>query len=103
MKNKNCLNLLSLNVCGIRNRILYPEFKSLLSNYDIVCFTETKVDDLDIVEYNDYIFHFKNRKRLANYKSGGMALGYRKGLEKFIKPLETNCKFVFWFCVDKNL
>jgi len=32
-----------------------------------------------------------------------MALGYRKGLEKFIKPLETNCKFVFWFCVDKNL
>lgn len=45
--NRNCINILSLNVCGIRNKIVYPEFKSLLDNHDIVCLTEAKLDDCD--------------------------------------------------------
>ncbi|CAG2240499.1 unnamed protein product [Mytilus edulis] len=35
--------------------------------------------------------------------SGGIALGYRKYLEKYIKPIETECKFVYWFTIDKKV
>ncbi|VDI40569.1 Hypothetical predicted protein [Mytilus galloprovincialis] len=45
----------------------------------------------------------KNRHKLSNYRSGGIALGYRKYLEKYIKPIETECKFVYWFTIDKKV
>ncbi|CAC5372883.1 unnamed protein product [Mytilus coruscus] len=46
---------------------------------------------------------FKNRHKLSNHRSGGIALGYRKYLEKYIKPIETECKFVYWFTIDKRV
>ena len=39
-ENKNCINLLSFNVCGINNRLLYPEFRLLLKCFDLICLTE---------------------------------------------------------------
>ncbi|CAG2239764.1 unnamed protein product [Mytilus edulis] len=60
---------------------MYPEFITLLNNYDVVCFDETKLDDLDTVELDNFIFHFKNRKKYSNRKSGGIAFGYKRYLE----------------------
>ncbi|CAC5411896.1 unnamed protein product [Mytilus coruscus] len=70
--------------------------------YDIVCLTETKLDNLDIIEDKEFIFLYKNRKKISNYKSGGIALGYKKELENFIIPVETDSSFVFWFSVKKD-
>ena len=90
-------------MCGIRNKIIYPEFKSLINDYDIICFTETKLDDLDNLESDDFLFRYKNRKKVATYKSGGIAIGYKKCLHKFIKPIETDCQYVYWLNIDKQL
>ncbi|CAG2223100.1 unnamed protein product [Mytilus edulis] len=49
---------------------------------------------------DNYVFKYKNRKKFIN-KSGGIALGYKSYLEDFIKPIDTECKFVLWFSVDK--
>ena len=96
----NNLHLLSLNVCGLKTKLLYPEFQTLLNTFDIICLTETKLDDFDDLMLDNYVFKYKNRKKFIN-KSGGIALGYKSYLEDFIKPIDTECKFVLWFSVDK--
>ncbi|CAG2247197.1 unnamed protein product [Mytilus edulis] len=63
---------------------------------------QTKLDDLDEIQCNDFIFHHKNRKKFIN-KSGGIALGYKSYLESFIKPITTDCQFVLWFSIDKKV
>ncbi|CAC5384946.1 unnamed protein product [Mytilus coruscus] len=77
-KDYNNICLLSLNVCGIKQTLLYPEFESLLNDYDILYLTETKLDDLNEIHCKDFIFHHKNRKKFIN-KSGGIALGIGNG------------------------
>ena len=47
--NDNLLRIVCLNCCGIKTRLHYPEFRNLIQRYDIVCFVETKTDDIDII------------------------------------------------------
>ena len=59
-KNTNVLNekltLASLNVCGLKRRLMYPEFKKLVNKYDIFGAVETKLDVYDVIELENYIF-----------------------------------------------
>ena len=76
--NKNSdIKILSLNVCGVKHRLFYAEFQCLINKFDIVCFQETKLDDIDIIDCENFIFKYKNRKKISNYKSGGIAIGYK--------------------------
>ena len=78
---------------------MYPEFQSLLNNYDIVCFAETKIDDIDEINCDHFSFHYKNRKHLSTHRSECVALGFRDNLKNVIRPINTDCPFVFWFKV----
>ena len=40
------LKLLSLNVCGLLLKKGYPEFCDVIAEVDIVCLSETKLDEL---------------------------------------------------------
>ena len=62
-----------------------------------------KLDDLDILESDDFLFKYKNRQKLAAYKSEGIAIGYKKYLEKYVKPIETDCQYVYWLNIDKHI
>ena len=44
----------SLNVCGIKRKLLYPELCELISEYDLFCVTETKIDSYDIIALPGY-------------------------------------------------
>ena len=44
----SCLNIHVLNVCGLKSKLLCPDFLNLISQHDILVFTETKLDDVDI-------------------------------------------------------
>ena len=39
----------SLNVCGLKRRLMYTEFTDLGENYDIFCLSETKLLDTDVI------------------------------------------------------
>jgi hypothetical protein len=65
--NNNCINLLSLNCCGIKSRLQYPEFQNMIRNHDILCFVETKTDDLDVINFPGFKFILKNRKNNNYY------------------------------------
>lgn len=57
------LKIGTLNVCGIMNRIHYPEFTSLAHRFDLLCYTECKSDDHDTVSVDCYYFLGEARKQ----------------------------------------
>ncbi|CAG2227993.1 unnamed protein product [Mytilus edulis] len=74
-----------------------------IAEYDRAHRFETKLDDCDVINCDEFIFSFKNRHKITSHRSGGIALGYRKCLDKCIKTFDTECKFVYWFSVDKKV
>ena len=45
--------VLSLNVCGIKSKFSSVDFVDLMNKYDVICFTETKCDDVDMINAKD--------------------------------------------------
>ena len=50
------LTIGSINVCGLKRRAEYPEFSDILSKYDLLCVTETKLGQTDVVSVPGYTF-----------------------------------------------
>ena len=97
------LQIVCLNCCGIKTRLQYPEFGNLIQSYDIVCFVETKTDDVDLINFPGYKFKMKNRKKISNRRSGGIMVGYKESLDNYIDIVNTDSKYVLWFKCSKNL
>jgi hypothetical protein len=38
-----------LNVCGIKSKLLNPDFDLLIKSYDVLIFTETKTDNIFVI------------------------------------------------------
>ena len=58
------LRILSLNVCGLKSKLIIPDFSLLISKYDILCFLESKTDETDCKPdlIPGYTTYFNNRK-----------------------------------------
>jgi len=52
------LNILSLNVCGLKGKITTPEFPETINKYSIIEFQETKLDDTDFIQLNNFEMFF---------------------------------------------
>ena len=101
--NNDEINVLSLNGCGLKRRSQYPEFIELVKNYDILCFVETKTDDMDEIDLPGYYVKMKNRSKISRVKSVGIILAYKEHLSEYICPIETESKYILWFKINKNL
>lgn len=60
----------SLNVCGLKRRLNYPEFTDLINEHDTVCVIETKPDIFDINELNWERYLSQSKKQPTIRKSG---------------------------------
>ena len=49
------MSVISLNVCGLRSKLINGELVNTMKQYDIILLQETKTDDLDI-EYVESFF-----------------------------------------------
>lgn len=96
------LNLAVLNVCGLKTRSLYPEFQDLISEYDMFCVTETKLDSTDIITVNGYTFRSQPRKRRYIRKSGGIGVFVKDSMNKYVELIETDSDYVLWLKLRKN-
>ena len=56
---RNILKIGSLNVCGLKTRVKYPEFIRLVEEYSILCLSEIKVDEYDVFYLPNYTFFVK--------------------------------------------
>jgi hypothetical protein len=63
-----------LNVCGIKSKLVSPDFSNLVENYDILVFLESKTDKLDILDIpTDYDYFAKYWTKFKR-KSGGIVI-----------------------------
>ena len=67
------LKISHIDVCGLKSKLLSPEFETFLCSYDIIGISETKLCEEDIISFPGYNFFSKNRQTCTK-KSGG--LGY---------------------------
>jgi hypothetical protein len=49
----------------------------------MLCFVETKIDDLEEIEFPGFIIKMKNRFKLSRVKSGRIILGFNKKYCRF--------------------
>ena len=61
-------------MCGLKSKLNCPEFLTFLHSYDINCVQESRLDDLDKITVPGYKIFMHNRKKIARYRSGGIAL-----------------------------
>ena len=97
------INFLYLNECGLKPKLNIPEFNELIQTHDIVSCVETKLDDLDIVNVDNFVVVQKNRKQKVKRKSGGIAVMIRNNIYKHFEYVDTDCEYVLWFKLDKAL
>ena len=64
MNDLSNIKLLCLNVCGLKSKLLYPEFRELIESNDILVFVESKIDEYDILELpKGYLYFSKHRSK----------------------------------------
>ena len=56
----------TLNVRGLKRRLKYPEFVKLIRQYSILCVTETKIDESDIISAPNYTFFQSQELKNSN-------------------------------------
>lgn len=96
IKQLHNLAILSLNVCGIKGKLMSEEFRKLCRGYDILCMCETKCDDVDMVNVREEMLNigfdivYKNRSELSRFKSGGIIIAIQ------------NNNGLKWKCIKNN-
>ena len=77
------INVLSLNVCGLKSKLLLVDFIELITRYDVITMCETRCDDVDMEKVKEtfkgigFDVVYKNRFVLSRYKSGGLAIAVK--------------------------
>ncbi|MEW8547180.1 MAG: endonuclease/exonuclease/phosphatase family protein, partial [Candidatus Thiodiazotropha sp.] len=92
----------SLNVCGIKRKMQYPELCELICNYDLFCVTETKIDNHDIITLPGYNFLSQSRKQKYLRKSGGIGVFVKDYIAPHISLLESDSDYILWFKLSKS-
>ena len=78
------LSMQTINVCGLKGKLINDDFRKKLSEFDISFLSETKLDDADIDNIQDTVANLglkaiiKNRKCITATSSGGLYIYYIK-------------------------
>ena len=73
-----------LNVSGLKQKLLIPEFTVNINSYDLFCVTETHLDNTDIVDIEGYTYFSKNREQRYLRKSGGIGVYVKKCISSHV-------------------
>ena len=80
----------SLNTCGLKRKVLYPDFTEIIEQFDIFCVMETKLDDLGIIDINGYDFLSQPRKQNYVRKSGGLGVFFKHSLTPYVSIVHSD-------------
>ena len=86
------------------NNLQIPEFVEFVSKYDILCFTETKLDESDCRStlLPVYTFFLNNRqKRLRS--SGGIAIGIKSEYVSITLNFTHHSEYMSWFSLHQEM
>lgn len=100
-QSKKMLKFGSLNVCGLKRKVLYPEFSKLVNDYDIFCVCETKLDRYDSIDVPGYVFFSQCRKQKFIRKSGGIGIFVKQTLSPYITLITSDSDYILWVSINK--
>ena len=81
----NSSRITFINVCGLKSKLLNPNFCDIIKEYNIVGFLESKLDQYDVLNVpNGYDYIMKKNRKNVKRKSGGIVLLYKKHLSRYI-------------------
>ena len=92
----------SLNVCGIRRKMQYPEFRDLISNYDLFCVTESKLDNHDLITLPGYKFISQPRRQKFLRRSGGIGVFVKDNISPHISIIDSDSDYILWLQLSKS-
>jgi hypothetical protein len=92
-----------LNVCGIKNRVNFPDFVELISKYDVFCCTECKIISYDELCIDNYTFLKQPRKQAFLRRSGGLGFFVKDELLKYVEVIESKSDYVFWIKLKNDV
>ena len=75
----------------------------MVKSYDLVCFTESKIDNTDIISFPGYTSFTQPRKQRFCRKSGGISVYSKITFSKYIKQIDTDSDYILWLEIDKKL
>ena len=101
--NETVLKFASLNVCGLKTRLEYPDFVTYFSSFDIICYQETKVDEFDILSLPGFTAISQPRKQRQYRKSGGLAIFIYDNISQFCTQYKTESDYILWISIDKSV
>lgn len=92
-----------MNVCGLRNKLLLPDFHETVSKCDLFACTETHLDEFDVISLDKYVFFSKYRRQRTLRKSGGIGFFVKSAISKYCNIIESDCEYVQWCQISKTL
>ena len=92
----------ALNVCGIKRKLLYHELCEIISDYDLFCVTETKIDNNDIINLPGYKFLSQCRKQKYLRISGGIGVFVKENIFPFVHLIESDSDYILWIKLSKS-
>ena len=101
--NPRSIKIYSLNVCGIISKLKFPDLEEKCADYDILCFCESKLDNLDEVEFSNFVKLPPLNRKGAKHKSGGIVVFVKEFLYSNIEVLECSSENALWFIVNNIL
>lgn len=90
---KDELKLSFLNVCGLKTKLLFPEFENFLKSHDIIGVAETKTCEEDVISFIGYSYFPKHRKHFVR-RSGGLGVFVKDDVLPFVELIETDSEIL---------
>ena len=97
------LKIGTLNVCGLKRRLNYPEFQDLIKQFDIFCVSESKLGKYDDITLEGYTFLSQYRKQHFIRKSGGIGVFLKSDIAPYVTYIDSDSDFILWFKLSKQI
>ena len=97
------LQFATLNVCGLKARSKYPHFVDFCNKYDFLCFTETKIEETDVISISGFISFSQSRRQKFARRSGGISVYVKQNISKHFTNIPSESDYVLWFSINKSL
>lgn len=93
-------------MCGLVSKLKNPDFIEFMSLYDVICLTETKIDQYDDVEVNGFKLLPSVIRQNCTSKSGGICVYVKEYICNYVHvrdPFTCSSHCVLWFTIDDTL
>ena len=97
--------LLHWNVGGLAAKLFCHDFIDYVSLFDVICFVETFMADVQTNLFSDHTMYVKPATKLSiqGRKSGGIVCLFRNELVPFVKQIDCKCINHLLFIIDKEV